>query len=196
MRRRYFAVLLIGMLVTAGCGDRAAGGAPVAATSVPAASVARTAQANAIDVMFVQMALEYHRQAAELVDLTARRGSTQHVRDLASTIRRRSDTEADAMARWLTARGRPLAADPHAGAHAGHGDLHSLRPADVAPLRAASGRDVDRLALSLLLGHHHNTVAIARMELAKGGDDEARRLAEEIVRTRTAEVRQLLALVA
>ena len=86
------------------------------------------------------------------------------------------------------------AGDENEGVHAGHGDLHSLRPADVEELTRADGAAFDTTALSLLLGHHHNTVAVARVQLSDGSDPEARRLAEEITRTRADEVQRMLTL--
>jgi uncharacterized protein (DUF305 family) len=189
---RVVAALLAGGLL-AGCG--AAAGPPV--TAAPEAPVvAAPGPHNDTDVMFLQMTLDHHRQGAELVELAATRASRPEVRRLAATMRRQWADESRTMTAWLTAWGAPLAADPDADVHAGHGDLHSLRPSDIEELRRAAGPEVDRTALSLLLGHHHNTVEVARMVTAKGANAEVKKLAEELTTTRQEQVRQMLTLLA
>ncbi len=193
------AALAAGVLT--GCGAAAeppATNPPAADPAAAESSAAKPPAAphNDTDVMFLQMTLDHHRQGAEVVELAATRASRPEVRRLAAEIRQQWADESKTMTAWLTAWGAPLAADPDEGVHAGHGDLHSLRPSDVAELRRAAGPDVDRTALSLLLGHHHNTVEVARMQAAKGANPDAKRLAEELTRRRQEQVRRMLALLA
>ena len=176
MRRTVVALLTA--LVLTGCGDPAA----------PAG--------NDTDVMFLQMSLEHVRQGDEVVALAEQRAADPRVRTLAGELRAQWATEAATMRDRLTAWDRPLTADPDAGAHAGHGDLHSLRPADVAELRAAQGETFDRTALSLLLGHLHNGVETARMETAGGADPATVSLAATLTTTRQEQIRTMLTLLA
>jgi hypothetical protein len=97
------------------------------------------------------------------------------------------------MQRWLLGWEQPVTADPDAGAHAGHGDLHSLRPADIAELEATKD-NFDGTAQSMLLGHLHNCVETSRMESAGGLYPPARALAERMSATRQGQVQQLLKL--
>ena len=186
MRRRDVLVLA-GAALVAGCGSPAPEAEPVAAASGPH---------NETDVMFLQMVLDHHRQGAELVSLAADRGRRPEVRRLAATMKQQWAEESRTMTAWLQAWGAPLEADQDVGVHAGHGDLHSLRPSDIEELRAAGEADFDRTALALLLGHLHNTVEVARMETGKGVNADARKLAEDLTATRQEQVQQMLKLLA
>src|SRR4029453_18913711 len=116
---------------------------------------------NATDVMFLQMSLDYIRQGDQVVELAEQRAGDPRVAALIVELGGQWQAEAGTMQRWLTGWQQPPSADPSAGAHAGHGDLHSLRPADIAELAPAKGADFDRTAVSLLLGHLHNCVEVA-----------------------------------
>ena len=151
---------------------------------------------NSTDVMFLQMSLDYIRQGDQVVELAAKRAADPRVRTLITELGGQWRTEAGTMHRWLTGWQQPPSADPSAGAHAGHGDLHSLRPADLAELAAARGADFDRTAVSLLLGHLHNCVEVARMEVTGGRYPPAKALAETMTTQRQAQIQALLALAA
>jgi uncharacterized protein (DUF305 family) len=177
---RLFALLAV--LVVAGCGEPAA---PVATTGF-----------NDVDVMFLQMGLEQIKEGDQVAALAERRATASEIRALATELRDQWRAESGIMQRWLLGWRRPLAPDPDASAHAGHGDLHSLRPSDIAELRAARGADFDRTALSLLLGHLHNCVATTRMESAGGAYPPAKSLAESMTAARQQQIRKMLVLVA
>lgn len=151
---------------------------------------------NATDVMFLQMSLDYIRQGDQVVALAEKRAGDPRVRALIAELGGQWQTEAGTMQRWLTGWQQPPSADPSAGAHAGHGDLHSLRPADIAELAAARGADFDRTAVSLLLGHLHNCVEVARMEATGGQYPPAKALAETLTTQRQTQIQGLLALAA
>jgi uncharacterized protein (DUF305 family) len=151
---------------------------------------------NGTDVMFLQMSLDYIRQGDQVVELAAKRATDPRVRTLITELGGQWQTEAGTMHRWLTGWQQPPSADPSADAHAGHGDLHSLRPADLAELAAARGTDFDRTAVSLLLGHLHNCVEVARMEATGGRYPPAKALAETMTTQRQAQIQALLALAA
>jgi len=151
---------------------------------------------NSTDVMFLQMSLDYIRQGDQVVELAAKRAADPRVRTLIAELGGQWQTEAGTMQRWLTGWQQPPSADPAAGAHAGHGDLHSLRPADIAELEAARGADFDRTAVSLLLGHLHNCVEVTRMEVTGGQYPPAKALAETMTTQRQSQIQAMLALAA
>jgi uncharacterized protein (DUF305 family) len=151
---------------------------------------------NDTDVMFLQMSLDYIRQGDQVVELASSRAANVQVRTLATELRDQWRTESTTMGRWLTGWGQPPSANPDQGAHAGHGDLHSLRPADIAELEAATGATFDRTAVSLLLGHLHNCVEVSRMEAASGRYPPARTLADTMTKTRRTQIQHLLTLAA
>jgi uncharacterized protein (DUF305 family) len=200
------AVALSGVTL-AGCGRAADPAGPPAASAAATEAATRgapeaateagpEAAPNDTDVMFAQMSLEHIRQGGEVAALAAERATDPRVRGLAAELRDQWRTESTAMRGWLVRWGRPLAADPDAGAHAGHGDLHSLRPSDVRELRAAEGAAFDRTALSLLLGHLHNGMATARMETAGGRYPPAISLAATMTTSRQKQIETMLTLLA
>lgn len=180
MRRRTILLAVVAGLTPAGC----------AAGPEPAPPF------NDTDVMFAQMSLEHIGQGDPVVALAERRAADPAVRELATELRAQWRAEAGTLTGRLNRWGRPLTADPDAGAHAGHGDLHSLRESDVAELAAAGGQTFDRTALSLLLGHLHNGVETARMETAGGRDPEMINLAAASIRLRQSQVQRMLTLLA
>jgi uncharacterized protein (DUF305 family) len=149
---------------------------------------------NDTDVMFAQMSVEYIRQGEQVVALAERRATDPDVRAIAAELRGQWRDEAATMMTWLIEWERPLTADPDAGVHAGHGDLHSLRPADIQALAATKGADFDRATVSLLLGHLHNCVETARMETATGQSAAVINLAAATIKTRQVQVQRLLGL--
>jgi uncharacterized protein (DUF305 family) len=149
---------------------------------------------NSTDVMFLQMSLDYIRQGDQVVELAGRRVANPRIRALVTELGGQWRGEADTMRRWLTGWQQPPSADP--SAHAGHGEPHSLRAADLAELAAARGADFDRTAMSLLLGHLHNCVEVARMEAAGGQYPPAKALAETMTTRRQDQIQRMLTLVA
>jgi uncharacterized protein (DUF305 family) len=174
---RRFLVLLVAFAL-AGC---AADPPPVAATPY-----------NDVDVMFLQMGLEQIREGDQVAALAEQRAADAGIRAVATELRGQWRTESGTMRRWLLGWQQPLTADAAAGAHAGHGDLHTLRPADVAELRAATGPDFDRTALSLLVGHLHNCVETTRMESGGGAYPPAINLATAMTTARQSEIQRML----
>jgi uncharacterized protein (DUF305 family) len=142
------------------------------------------------------MTVEHIRQGEQVVALAEQRASDPEVRAVAAELRGQWRSESEALMGWLVQWRKPLTADPDAGAHAGHGDLHSLRASDITELQAAQGADFDRTALSLLLGHLHNCVETARMETAGGESAAAINLANTTLRARQAQVQKMLTLIA
>ncbi len=157
---------------------------------------ARAPALNDTDLMFLQMSTEHIRQGDPVVALAEQRATDPEVKSLAAELRSQWQTEAATMTGWLTDWKQPPSAAPDAGAHAGHGDLHSLRAEDVAELEAAKGEDFDRTALSLLLGHLHNSVETTRMETAGGSYPPAISLAAGMTTARQAQIQKMLTLIA
>jgi uncharacterized protein (DUF305 family) len=147
---------------------------------------------NAVDVMFLQMGLEQIKEGDQVATLAAGRAADPTVRAVATELHGQWADESGTMQRWLLGWQQPLTPDPAASAHAGHGDLHSLRPEDIAALRATTGADFDRTAVSLLLGSLHNGVETTRMESAGGAYPPARSLAGAMTGTRMGQIRRLL----
>jgi uncharacterized protein (DUF305 family) len=163
------------------------------------AACARTpapAAFNDVDVMFLQMGLEQAAEGDQVAAIAEQQAKSPEIRTLASELRGHWRDESGTMRAWLVDWHRPLTADPNAGVHAGHGDLHSLRPEDIAELRATPAKSFDLAAVSMLLGNLHNSVETYRMESAGGHYVPAMNLATGMTQSRQAIIQKLLALAA
>ncbi|GHJ48054.1 hypothetical protein Cs7R123_53960 [Catellatospora sp. TT07R-123] len=197
--------LAAAVLVLAGCGSpegaapapqplgTQAGASPLGSPPPP---VSPSGAFNDTDVMFLQMMAAQYGPAAELLELARNRGTTQQVRELAAAIAVTQADEARTMRDWLAAWKQPAspAADPNL--HAGHGGMNATGPKEIAALRDTPAADFDKTFLNLLIGHQHQAVEYARMELGGGIHSGALELATRVDQTRTSEITMMLGMVA
>jgi uncharacterized protein (DUF305 family) len=150
---------------------------------------------NDTDVMFLQMLIPHHEQGVQLAELAAELATRPEVRDFAAAVEVTQRDELEDVQAWLDDWGQPTAADPDPNAHHGHGDgLHAPDPAVVTALAETKPDLFDMTFLNLLTGHQHGAVELARMELKSGKHQSAVDLADRIVQSRTAQVKQMAAL--
>jgi uncharacterized protein (DUF305 family) len=184
MKRCLLAVLVF---FCAGCGVGFAETTGVSVSAPPPGT-----DYNDADVMFLQMAVPQHEQGIEMAALAEKRASRKEIRDLAAAIHVTQADELAEMKDWLTRWRQPVAPDLDPNAHSGHGGMHGTDPAVLQVLRdTPKGPDFDSLFLSLLTGHQHGAVELARLEQKDGFNPDARALAGRIVRSRTAEIEQM-----
>jgi uncharacterized protein (DUF305 family) len=191
-------IALIVLLLASGCSAQPEAG-PARSTSGAAQGETGAAPPGAAgftdtDVMFLQMGLAQIAEGDQLAELAEQRATDPRIRTLATELRAQWREESGTMRRWLLGWQQPLTADPSSGAHAGHGELHMLRPSDLAELRASE--DFDGTAVTLLLGHLGNCVETSRMESTGGAYPPARAQADAMTERRQAQVRTLLQLAA
>ncbi|GAB4050710.1 DUF305 domain-containing protein [Catellatospora paridis] len=150
---------------------------------------------NDTDVMFLQMMAAQYGPAAELLKLAAGRTQNTKVRDLASAMDVTQADELTAVQGWLRGWAKPLtpAADPNL--HAGHGGLPATGPDEVKALRDAPAAEFDKVFLNLLLGHQHQAIEYARMELTSGVNPKILEFATRVDSSRTAQVTMMLGMV-
>jgi uncharacterized protein (DUF305 family) len=172
---------LLVVLLVAGCSS----GQPVAG---PPPSF------GAVDVMFAQMALAQIHDGEQVALLASARSGDARIRTIAASLRSRWLSDSGTLQRWLLGWQQPTAAPP--GSHAGHGDLHSLQPSDLASLRAASGAAFDRTAVALLLAGLHNSVETTRMESSGGDYPPASQLATDMTNAYQEQIKALLVIAA
>ena len=190
---RLLAAVFACVLVLSGCGST------LAATSAPPQTAPPLPDTfNDTDVMFLQMLVPHHEQGVELARLAADRARGDEVRTFAAAVEATQADELTHMKRWLSDWNQPIAADPNPRAHTGHGGgLHSTDPGVVDALRRVpAGPEFDRTFLNVLTGHQHGAVELARMETGSGKYAGATDLAERIVESRTAQIRQMAQLLA
>ncbi len=156
--------------------------------SAPSASVSASSAANAADVMFAQMMIPHHEQAVVMSDaMLAKQGISPEVTKLATEIKNAQQPEIDQMRGWLKAWG----ASDH-GDHHGHTGMDGmLSEQELDALKAAQGKEAERLFLTGMIQHHEGAVAMAKEVQAKGSDPEVKKLADAIVTSQQAEIDQM-----
>ncbi|WP_432128359.1 DUF305 domain-containing protein [Streptomyces sp. bgisy082] len=192
-------VAATGLLLTACGADDAAPSA--SATASPSATAAAPGSAasqapapasfNDADVMFAQMMIPHHEQALEMAELARGRAEDAGVKKLVAAIERAQDPEIRRMRAWLKGWGRPESAG-HAGGHgSGHGMAGMMSEQDMKDLAGARGEEFDRAFAELMIAHHEGAVTMAEAERRNGLDPAARKLADDVVRTQSAEIAEL-----
>ncbi|MFU8870892.1 DUF305 domain-containing protein [Micromonospora sp. SL4-19] len=142
------------------------------------------------DVMFAQMMIPHHQQAVEMAGLADGRAADPEVKKLAAQIRAAQAPEIATMTGWLAAWGRPApsATAGHGRPGMDHGMPGMMSDADLAKLEAFTGVDFDRQFLTMMIAHHEGAITMAKDELARGVNPEARALAQRIVDAQQAEI--------
>ncbi|UVS78891.1 DUF305 domain-containing protein [Actinokineospora sp. UTMC 2448] len=147
---------------------------------------------NLADVMYLQMAIANHEQGIELVALAEKRAVRPEVAQLAAAIGATQRTEVGQMEAWLTGWGQPTEVDTNPDAHAHHGGMPITDPESLAALAAAPDGEFEAQFVSVLTGHQHNAVEMARRELTDGVSPDVKKFADKVVQSRTGQISALL----
>jgi len=159
----------------------------------PSAWSSAAAKHNEADAQFAQMMVIHHQGAIEMADDVADRASTTAVRDLASRISAAQGPEIDQMASWLATWGEdaPQDADMMGMEHDGM-DMGGMGQEDAMnALASATGVEVDRKFLELMILHHLGAVQMAEEEASGGQNSGAVDLARSIVDAQEAEIAEM-----
>jgi uncharacterized protein (DUF305 family) len=173
-----------------------------AATVSPGTSDLVTEEWSHADVAFMQMMVPHHAQALEMSRLARSRAEDGQVRAMAERIRAGQAPEILAMAAWLEERGMevPRADEDPArydhGAH-GHSEMAGmLTQQEMGRLRAARGREFDRLFLRGMIAHHRGAIRMARDVQQEGTDVRVAEMAADVRAVQTAEIDRMRRLLA
>lgn len=174
----------------AGCGGNTATSAN---TATPAPSAAHNAPAgqqqhNQADVVFLQNMIPHHQQAIMMSQMALAHATTPQVKDLATRIQAAQQPEIDQMHRLLAAWGVP--ATP--GGMGPMGGMSGMMGGGQGP--GMSGTTFDRMFLQSMIVHHQGAIDMSQTELAQGSNPEARQLAQKIINTQQAEIKEMQAL--
>jgi uncharacterized protein (DUF305 family) len=192
MGRALLVVAAAGLLALAGCGSTG-GAANDGAPLSPGPAAGSSTAFNPTDVMFQQMMIQHVDQGVEIVRLAKTRAVRQDVKVLAAAIEVTQVSEAEAMKSSLTSWNQPIAADMSPDVHARHGGMGLTSPDTIATLGRAPDGEFEHQFLTLLTGHQHNAVEMARTEITGGVNPQVKDLANRIVESRTAEIGEMLA---
>ncbi|GAA1013361.1 putative lipoprotein [Streptomyces sp. F-3] len=178
-----------------GGGDSATGhdGHPSKSPSASASASTAQGQHNAADVAFAKGMIPHHRQAVEMADLAPSRAQSAEVKKLAEDIKKAQDPEIKTMSGWLTSWGEQVPAE---GAmdhsmHGMHGMKGMMSAEEMERLEKSSGKAFDTAFMELMIKHHEGAVAMAEEEQKNGAYQPAKDMADAIITSQTAEIRQM-----
>lgn len=174
-----------GALLLAACGSDN--------SSSPSASTGSGAF-NDADVTFSQSMIVHHQQALEMSELADDRASDQETRTLAGQIEKAQDPEIKTMRSWLKSWNRPESPGMDHGGGMDHGDANMpgmMSEQDMKDLMAAKGTDFDRKFAQMMIDHHNGAVDMAKDEQKNGRNADAKKLADDVVKNQSTEVKQL-----
>jgi uncharacterized protein (DUF305 family) len=175
-------------------------------TSAPAPSSAQQAGHNADDVAFAQQMIPHHSQALDMAKLVPSRSTNPKVIDLASRIEKAQDPEIQRMQSWLTGWGAGSSSSampsmthesmPGMGTSTStpgmdHDMPGMMSDADMQKLDQAKGAEFDKMWLDMMIKHHQGAVDMAKTELDKGSNADAKALAQKIIDAQQAEITEM-----
>ncbi|MFD5620400.1 DUF305 domain-containing protein [Streptomyces yangpuensis] len=185
------------------------GGITAASPAMPAttATTVRAATAadahNQADVTFAQQMIPHHRQAVVMAQMVRSHSSSGEVKALANRIEKAQTTEIETMTGWLKAWGEKVP-EGMGGMQdmpgMGHDDNDSsstpgmMDDHRMTKLGHASGRSFDTMFLTMMIEHHKDAIYMAEKELRQGSYGPAKDLGTDIIRSQTAEIAQMRAM--
>ncbi|MEU6812643.1 DUF305 domain-containing protein [Streptomyces sp. NPDC046831] len=149
---------------------------------------------NDADVTFAQMMIPHHEQAVEMAKLAGGHASDAQIKDLAGKIEQAQDPEIKTMKSWLTSWGKPTVGMGGMGSMPGmdHGSMNGMMSdTDMKELQAMKGTEFDKMFAEMMIDHHNGAIAMAKDEQKNGENADAKKMAGDIVKGQSAEVKQL-----
>lgn len=174
-----------------GCGGGAEGsGRPTSTTDTPAASATTPATGFSVtDTAWLQLAIAMDERALTVLTLAPARVRDATVRELAERLAAEHRAEL-ARLHALYARSGGPTANPHEG----H-DMPGMATAQtVAALERATGADAVHIVTTAIRAHLDQSIRLAQAEQKSGTAPEAKALAADLERSRTAQRGRLDAL--
>ena len=221
-RLRLGAILVMTlMLFAAGCSNAQDSQETSTSTAVPAAGSESAKVHNSADVAFVTGMIPHHEQAVEMSDLilaqpVSAAGSNAEVRALAQQIADAQAPEVGQMRTWLkdwgmgsdtvtddggmNMGGGEMDGHDMSGHGSGDGEMDAgemngmMTEAQMNELSQATGAELDQLYLELMIAHNEGAIEMAQTELKEGKNPAALKLAQGVINTQQAEIKQMRAL--
>lgn len=179
--------------LVAGCSGNGATGMDHGSspTASAATSNGQATGHNADDVAFGQGMVPHHAQAIDMAKLVPTRSSNPKVLDLAKRVEAAQDPEIKKMNEWLSAWGAPTST-PGIDHGSGHGSMPGLMSMeDMGKLGQAKGAEFDKMWLDMMIKHHEGAIEMAKTELQKGSNADAKKLAQEIIDAQQNEITEM-----
>ena len=151
---------------------------------------------NDADVAFAQGMIPHHEQAIEMADMVLERGASAEVKALSTRIKEAQAPEIELMRGWLGDWGEETTEEaPHAGM--GSSDEPTMMTeAEMDDLEKASGAELDKMFLEMMIRHHEGAIAMAETEVSDGEFPDAVELAKQVMQAQDAEIDEMKRLLA
>jgi uncharacterized protein (DUF305 family) len=150
---------------------------------------------NQADITFATEMIPHHHQAVQMADMALTQATNADVKTLAQAIKAAQDPEIVQMSGWLAGWQQPIPSSSTSGMggmdHTGTG---MMSDADMTSLSKATGAAFDRMWVSMMIRHHQGAVTMATTEQSSGQNPDAKKLAQSIITSQTAQITQLTAL--
>lgn len=191
MYPRLIAVALLAM-VTVACGQRASAPEPVPApvpapapAALPPAGAGPTGEFGPTERAFVELTIATDEAAVALLELGARRGSDQALRDLATELIAARRAELTELHRLLVD-----AAVPYVNHHAGH-DMPGMPTAEELAALTVAGPGFDAQFARLVRAHLEESAQVVRGALGSVTHKETRALVQRMAQERAGSLARL-----
>jgi uncharacterized protein (DUF305 family) len=169
--------------------------------STATVSIPDGAEFNATDVSFAQGMIPHHGQAVQMADMALQVSTNADVKVLAEQIKAAQSPEIEQMTSWLTDWNQAVP-DPNAmmddNMSQSGGMMMSgmMSAADMARLGNASGTELDRMFLEMMILHHEGAIEMAEQALADGKYQPTKDLAQAVIAGQQAEIDEMNSLIA
>lgn len=144
-----------------------------------------TAKAAGTDRAFTSDMVPHHVSAVDMAEIAKQRSKRPEIQGLADDIISSQQKEIDQM-RGIDARLKD-AGEPKG--KLGASDSMMGMSMDTGSLKTAA--PFDRAFIDMMIPHHQGAIVMSRIELERGADGEAKKLAEEIIAAQTREIEQM-----
>ena len=191
--RRAWPLIVVAVVVVVVTGALAfsAGRLSVAAAQTPSGTSAEAGFARDMQV--------HHQQGVELALIVRQSSGDPAVRLLADDIAATQAQQSGQLAGWLNVWGLPqYSAEPsmswmtRGGGHSAHTPGQPMpglaTPGQIAPLKAASGADADRIFLELMIAHHEGAVEMAEALVDRSQHEVALAFANAVITSQRSEI--------
>jgi len=196
MQLRATFVVLLSLMLIAGCGNPDDPAAPTESHTAANGDVF-----NEADAQFASDMLQHHAQALAMVDLTVGRDLDPELAALVEDIRAAQAPQIQTFTEWLTAWDQPVpeTVRDHANAHGDGSAEHAEMPGmlsegEMDQLEDARGPEFRSLWLQSMIEHHEGAIEMAGDEADEGEFGPAVAVAESIEASQGAEIDRMKAM--
>lgn len=176
-RIAHLTLLLVALVVLAACGG-------------DDSNENETAQARQTDQAFMRSMVPHHESAVEMAKMALEKAERPEIKQMAEEIISAQEAEIAQMKR-AHQRIFGSALEPSSMSHAELGLSAEEAGMDMDMSMLEDAEEFDREFIDMMTAHHQAAIRMARVELARGGDAEVKKLAQAIVDAQAKEIDQM-----